>query len=218
MGIPEWDTILDAKLVWYPELEIGYYPVDDTTMPYDKAYFDRFRKQGESEIGILLNEARVDFVMKYLNSAICDIGIGSGTFIEWIIKKEKQVGTKEKIIYGFDINSHGVEWLVNHERFFDPYNYDIGAMSFWDSLEHIKDFSKLLRNVKQYAFISIPIFQDCGHVLKSKHYRKDEHCWYFTHKGLITVMRMFGFQLKDHNNIESEIGREDIGTYLFERK
>ena len=65
--------------------------------------------------------------------------------------------------------------------------------------------------------MSIPIFEDGEHVLRSKHYRKDEHVWYFTARGLINVFADCGFDLVDMSRIETDIGREDIGSFAFKR-
>ena len=37
-------------------------------------------------------------------------------------------------------------------------------------------------------FISLPDIPGPDEVLKSKHYRKDEHYWYFSKEGLIIFM------------------------------
>ncbi len=90
--------------------------------------------------------------------------------------------------YGFDINPYAVAWLKEVGKYKDPYPVD--SMSFWDSLEHI---------------------------LRSKHFRPDEHCWYWTKQGLQRFMSNFDFSLLEYNLMETEIGREDIGTFVFVR-
>lgn len=90
-------------------------------------------------------------------------------------------------------------------------------MSFWDSLEHIHNPTDLLDCIENYAFISTPIYKDKEHILRSKHFRPDEHCWYFTKDGIINFMSNFGFYCIEYSNIETEIGREDIGSFVFKR-
>jgi hypothetical protein len=65
--------------------------------------------------------------------------------------------------------------------------------------------------------VSCPIYENSEHILRSKHFRKDEHCWYWTEQGLITFMRHYGFEVVESNRMESDIGREDIGTFVFKR-
>jgi len=192
-----------SELNWLPEIGIGYYPVKEA--PYDKKYFERYQAMKNTEIGLALNKARVDLVAKYTDKDVLDIGIGSGAFVESIDNAK-----------GFDINPFAVEWLVENHRFKHPLR-GANSMTFWDSLEHIHDPREYLNNAKEYVFISCPIFKDCEHLLGSKHKRYDEHCWYFTEEGLIIFMWAFGFKCLEVNAMETEIGREDIKTFVFKR-
>jgi hypothetical protein len=76
----------------------------------------------------------------------------------------------------------------------------------------------LLQHITGYVFVSIPIFKDSDHILKSKHYRKDEHYWYFTDSGFKYFMDINGFDFIESNTMESELGRESIGTYVFKAR
>jgi hypothetical protein len=87
----------------------------------------------------------------------------------------------------------------------------------WDVLEHISDFQPLLVNVREWLFLSLPIFTDAKHALRSKHFRPDEHCWYFTRDGLVFAMKMCGFVLISESSVETDLGREDIGSFAFRR-
>ena len=159
----------------------------------------------QTDIGKTLNQARVNIVKEYEWNEIIDIGIGSGAFIKEFSNA-----------YGFDINPNAIEWLKQNNKWKEPSNVD--AMSFWDSLEHIHNPTELLGNIKKYAFVSCPIYTDKDHILRSKHFRPDEHCWYWTYEGLIKFMSNFGFYLLEYSNIETLIGREDIGSFTFKRK
>jgi len=194
------------SLLWLPEHGIGYYPVKES--PYDSAYFDKYVKYANTSMGIKLTEARVKFVDKYWKSNIVDIGIGCGDFIE----KRKNSKT-----FGFDINPKGVKWLCGRNIFFDPSKQKIEGATFWDSLEHIHDPNPILRNVTNWIFVSIPIYRDAEHILKSKHFRKDEHCWYFTNKGFLSWMASKGFECVEISQFESILGRQDIWSYVFKR-
>lgn len=194
----------DDRLVWLPELEIGYYPV--TASPYDRRYWNRYREQDATDMGRLLTEARVGWVRDHHREWIVDVGIGGGRFVEECPRA-----------LGFDINPNAVDWLKDRDCYFDPYVRGIEAASFWDSLEHIHNPGPLLRNITRRVFVSVPIFENAEHVIHSKHFRKDEHCWYFTAQGLAKFMRRFGFELRDSCRVETDLGREDIGTFYFER-
>src|SRR5215467_14106475 len=70
-----------ADLTWW-SIGIGYYPVMAGIAPYDRAYFDRFARQADTPIGRALMDARVAFVARHYQDNLCDVGIGSGAFIE----------------------------------------------------------------------------------------------------------------------------------------
>jgi hypothetical protein len=74
-----------------------------------------------------------------------------------------------------------------------------------------------LRCVRGMVFVSIPIFTDLDHIKRSKHYRPNEHLWYFTREGLVKWMHGHGFGLAEENRMETDLGREDIGTFVFHR-
>ncbi len=194
---------MKEKLLWLPEFGIGYYPVED--QPYDEQYWQKYLAMEQTDIGKTLNQARVNMVKEYEWNEIIDIGIGSGAFIKEFSNA-----------YGFDINPNAIEWLKQNNKWKEPSNVD--AMSFWDSLEHIHNPTELLGNINKYAFVSCPIYTDKDHILRSKHFRPDEHCWYWTYEGLIKFMSNFGFYLLEYSNIETLIGREDIGSFTFKRK
>lgn len=194
---------MKEKLLWLPDFGIGYYPVEEA--PYDEAYWEKYLKMEDTEIGHALNKARLDIVSKYSFDSLIDIGIGSGAFIK-----------ETPNYYGFDINPSAVEWLKSVGKYKEPSPVD--ALSFWDSIEHIHNPTALLENAKKYVFISTPIYTDKDHILRSKHFRPDEHCWYFTKDGIINYLGNFGFNCIEYSNIETELGREDIGSFVFVRK
>jgi hypothetical protein len=197
------DELAKDKLLWLPESGIGFYPVTDS--PYDESYFKKYVEMAKTDIGIKLTQARVDLVNKYTKDEVIDIGIGCGNFIE----------ARERT-YGFDINPFGVQWLNDNCKYKNPFNGS-NNLTFWDSLEHIHEPNNLLEKCNGYVFVSLPIFLSSEHILVSKHFRKDEHCWYFTDEGIKIFMWTHGFKCLESNTMESDIGREDIGTYVFER-
>jgi len=198
------ETFAQNNLQWLPEVGIGYYPVRD--MVYNEDYFAKYQMMADTEIGLRLNQARIDLVNKYTKLDVLDIGIGSGAFV---------IGRENT--YGYDINKSAVEWLIERKLYRHPFK-GANSLTFWDSLEHIHDPRLHLSGAKEYVFISAPIYIDSEHIKKSKHFRKDEHCWYWTHDGLVTFMDAFEFELVESNNMESLIGREDIETFVFKRK
>ena len=193
-----------ANLLWLPECGIGWYPV--TEQPYDDDYWQKYRRYDATPTGELLTTCRLDLVHRFNVGSVIDIGIGGGKFVE------SCPGA-----LGFDINPAAIDWLKSGGKWADPYATIFEAATFWDSLEHIHNPRPILRNVRRYCFVSLPIFKDCNHILRSKHFRKDEHCWYFTRRGINLFMRSFGFKQLERSTMEQACGREDIETYVFER-
>lgn len=194
-------------LTWDEERGYGHYPVKQEGRPYDASYFEKYCKMANTPIGNALTKARVDLVRKYYPGFnLVDVGIGSGQFV------------LSCDVLGYDVNSAGVEWLNQRNRFADMYIAQYDAMTFWDSLEHIDDMVAAVQHIDRFAFVSIPVFSGYDDVLASKHFRPDEHIHYFTVAGLIRWFDDQGFNCREYNQIESDIGREGIGTFVFERK
>lgn len=200
----------EKKLWWEQDIGCGYHPVDATC--YDKEYFDKYVGYESTEVGRGINNFRVRLTKSYDVGTVLDIGIGSGSYL-------KLLQLSAIRCRGYDINPVGIKWLNKHNLFCDAYEVDeVDTMTFWDSLEHIKDFWKLLDRVKKYVFISIPIFSDKKHIESSKHFRPDEHCWYFTKQCLMDLMAELGFKLCElRDNETTKYGREDILTFVFKR-
>lgn len=195
-------------LLWWPEEAIGFYPASAEGV-YGRSYFDKYVGYAKTEMGLELTRRRIELVSRHAGEAtIVDIGIGCGQFIE---------GRGVRNTFGYDVNPVGIRWLLDREVWWDPYSRDPENASFWDSLEHIRRPGDLLKRIKRIVAVSIPIFHDLDHVLRSKHFRPDEHFWYFTRGGLIACMKRRGFLLLEENWMEAELGREDIGTFVFSR-
>jgi hypothetical protein len=198
------------RLTWWPEIGIGHYPVEAGIAPYDQAYFDRFDRDAQTKLGRALMQARLNFVEEHYRGSLIDVGIGSGAFVNLRNRCNRET-------FGYDVNPAGIAWLEERRLFRNPYAGAFDAVSLWDVLEHIPRFDLLLANVREWLFTSLPIFQDAEHVLRSKHFRPDEHCWHFTRDGLMHAMAMCGFALVSESGIETELGREDIGMFAFRR-
>lgn len=200
-----------SSLIWYPEHGMGYYPVVDS--PYDQNYWDKYVGYANSETGKSITKDRISWVDRWIDSGhLTDIGIGCGHFIT-----ERNRKWNEGVTTGFDINPVGIDWLKSNILYSDPYKSETESVSLWDVLEHIHDPGPLLLNVKRYVFATIPIFHGPDQILRSKHFRRDEHCWYWTKDSFPVFMSWFGFRLLDRDDFEVRSGREDVMTFAFER-
>lgn len=193
------------SLVWMPERGMGHFPVKDAKCEY----FNEYRKLAQTEMGKAITQARIDLVESYIdNQMLVDIGIGSGDFIE----------KRKHLTFGYDIDRDAVAWLEKRGRYADVRSMIFPNATFWDSIEHLQCPEDILTGVKNCVFVSMPIFHDLDHLMGSKHLKKDEHRWYWTHNGFVSWMGEQGFKLFESNKMESRLGREDIETFVFRRR
>jgi len=198
------------ELNWCYEKDIMYQRDMSTSVPYDEDYYKKYLRYENTDISKKLNNGRANITQKYCCSLL-DIGVGSGEFIK---------NSKIKVC-GYDINPIAIEWLKLENIFLDPYKekIDVDGLSFWDSLEHIKDPNSLLSRLgkDKFVFISMPIFVDLHEIKSSKHYRPNEHFYYFTVRGMINYMSDSGFSIIEIDDFETKAGREDIQTFVFKK-
>lgn len=192
-----------SSLVWLPEHGIGHYPVPDNR-PYDADYFTRYQAMAETPMGQQLTAARIQLVVRHYQGPLLDVGIGSGQFVS---------GYPGAL--GFDVNPAGVAWLHQRNAYADLYANRWRALTMWDVLEHLDEPERAVQQATKFVFVSIPVFDNAEHVLRSKHFRPDEHIFYWTHEGLLKWFKAQGFTCVEHNTFESELGREGIGSYAF---
>lgn len=190
-----------SELIWWPHKGYGF-QAPNQPHPYDDKYFAHCQAQERTKVGRKLLLSRLDFLGGH-GKRVVDVGVGGGSFCELADCS------------GFDINPNAVTWLKSVNRFHDLERNECEIACFWDSLEHILSPEVLIKNVKREVFISMPIYESAEHVIKSKHYKPNEHLWYFTENGLIRWMNERGFYLVERNRDEERFGREDIGSYRF---
>lgn len=174
-------------------------------VPYDLAYWQNYVALDATERGHHLTRVRAEMVRRWCGPGeIVDIGIGGGAFV------------REMQCLGHDVNEHALQWLdIEKRRWWQ--DRDVDTLTFWDSLEHIYDHQPLLKQCKTYVFVSTPIYRDAEHCVTSKHFKPNEHIWYFTDRGLVRYFADNGFELQERNRDEERFGREGIGSYCFAR-
>ncbi|OZS41317.1 methyltransferase domain-containing protein, partial [Photobacterium sanguinicancri] len=131
--------------------------------------------------------------------------IGGGLFVE------------RSGAHGYDVNPEAVQWLKRRGSYRHPESLGPQTLTFWDSLEHIPDPVRMVQCAKQWVAVSMPIYESAEAVLSSPHYKPGEHLWYWTHEGLIQWFRRRGFECREHNTMETILGRRGIHSYMFER-
>lgn len=182
------------------------------SVAYNGAYFDKYVGYEGALIAQKINAGRVALVNRHIGAAgrLVDIGIGSGEFI-----KARGWPTT-----GHDVNAKALHWLdeqglrANPELF-----WTYQGFSFWDVLEHVPEPEDYFRRIRAGAFLftSIPVFERLDRIRQSKHYRPDEHYYYFTASGFVAWMALHGFSLIERSDFETCAGREAIKSFAFRR-
>ncbi len=184
----------------------------DRTNPisYDSEYLQKIKdKTNKKKISII----RKKLVDEHTPSGmILDMGCGDCSFIDTAYR-----------VYGYDIIPEIVKELKDKNIYRDPIELmpsDIVALTCWDSLEHMAEPKRFLSKITtQTLYVSIPIIRDIRRTRQWKHYRPDEHFWYFECTGFIQWMKEQGFSCIFVCDDEVEEGeREDIMTFVLRRE
>jgi SAM-dependent methyltransferase len=177
------------------------------TADYGADYFDKCAGYEGSEIGDAINAARIALVARHYTGRVCDVGIGSGTFV-----------SSRPDTFGIDINPRAIAWLRAHGLLAKGGDV-FAAHTFWDVLEHLPTPADYLDLVPLhgFVFVSIPIFADLYKIRESKHYRPGEHLYYWMHEGFVYWMGLHGFNMLESNDAETIAGRDSIRSYAFKR-
>lgn len=197
-------TGLNDTFLWSEELGRGWHT--RPAMRYEGQYFAHYQKLDNTQMGALLTRARLDLVGKYFppNETI-DIGIGGGRYVQ------------ESGGFGFDVCDDALKWLMKGGKYRSPYLYPTDAVTCWDSLEHIPDPALLLKQVREWLFVSLPICESREEWAASKHFKPGEHVHYFTRDGFLRWCAEQGFECVEMNRVESDLGREGIMSFAFKR-
>lgn len=213
-GDPVFDEGLAQGLVWQPALGMGFYPVQEDEEPYRNGaaqdYWDKYVGYARTPLGEAITQARVDLVRGWTLGPVVDVGIGCGAFIEAMCAAGATT-------YGCDVNPVAVTWLHHRGLWRSPWEGPVHAVSLWDVLEHLPDPAAMIANVRELVFTSLPVFACAEDVLTSKHFRPDEHRWYWSPDGLVHWMATQGFECIEHDQRETRLGRESIDTFAFRR-
>ena len=150
---------------------------------YDAAYAHQY----DSRPVAAMSELRWDFIQLFLHlapgSRILDIGYGNGAFL-------KHAENRGMEIFGIDV--HKENFGIPVVDLSTDLSFDL--ICFFDSLEHIPDFSDLFRLRSRHIAVSIPATPDF--VLQSprqwRHYKPGEHLHYFRPPSLDRLMQRWG--------------------------
>jgi len=174
---------------------------------YNKDYVENsYEKYGE--LTNYISYLRYGYLIASIKKtpySLLDFGYGNGAFLN--VCKEKI-----KNCYGYDIGEfdvpNGIERIMNINELYIKY---FNVISFFDSLEHVKDIYFLNRLDCEYIIISVPEYHNFSDewFKNWKHRRMNEHFWHFSEQALINFMRSQGFSLINISNIEDIIRKPE---------
>jgi 2-polyprenyl-3-methyl-5-hydroxy-6-metoxy-1,4-benzoquinol methylase len=195
------------------------YQVDRSKpIQYNIKYIKKLDKYRENiHMHESINKARVELVKEYVSGwkHVLDIGCGNLDFL-------KELNKSYILSHGYEVIPKSVDELKELNAYVDISDkdnlYEMDAVTMWDVLEHLKEPKEVLDKIPTgcLLMVSIPIFETFHKLEESRHYRPNEHLWYFTHSGFIAYME--GWQLLEYNDRETELGREGIRTYVFRKR
>lgn len=199
----------DGDLLLCTEAGVAYQRQLDHLVAYDETYFNKCASYEDQAIAIAINRGRIELVAKHYSpiARVVDIGIGSGEFIK-----------KRPNTWGRDVNPVAEAWLRDRRLWAEDLQ-QFQAFTFWDVIEHVPRPAEYFAAVpaRGYLFTSMPIFADLARIRESKHYRPDEHIYYWTEPGFIRWMARHGFDLLERQTFEIEAGRDSIYSYAFQK-
>ncbi len=202
-------AVADRDLMLCPDHGAAYQRDMGTLVPYDAAYFDKYVGYEGQDVAIKINEGRVAIVDRhcFAGSKVCDIGIGSGEFIR-----------SRPNTFGHDVNPKAIDWLKSQGLWAAALGA-FNAFTFWDVIEHVPEPDSYFRHVPAggYLFTSLPIFKYLHRIRESRHYRPNEHLYYWTQAGFVAWMALNRFRLLERQNFEIAAGRDSIWSFAFRR-
>lgn len=180
---------------------------------YDKTYLNKCLGYEGSDISNKINDGRIKAVAKYSGEThrCLDIGIGSGEFI-------KRRNKYDRITFGTDVNRSAIDWLKEFKCLREDLT-EFDCFTMWDVLEHVETPESYFKRMSKGSvlYVSIPIFESLNDIVESRHYRPNEHLYYFTHAGFVAYMNNWGFRILEVQDFETKAGRENIKTYICKK-
>ena len=210
--IKHYKGTLNAELGLYmsDERGVAWQKSMEKRVPYDLSYFNKCASYDGSNIANAINKGRIDLVDKYVGkkATVLDVGIGSGEFIR----------SRPGPTFGTDINPIAIKWLKNRDKYSDTWE-KFSAFTFWDVIEHVESPQNYFRAIPKdaYLFTSLPIFDKLEDIKNSKHYRPNEHLYYWTNDGFINWMKEYRFDCLETTYYEQMAGRSKINSYAFKK-
>jgi hypothetical protein len=156
----------------------------DLNEVYDNEYLQKYMKNANTELGRTIYRCRWELIQKYIKEgSLLDYGCGPNAF--------NDQGSDVFDRYGYDINPYSGFNKIPFRR------WDI--VTFWDSLEHIPNFYETIKRFDaKWLFITCPNVESVqGSITQWRHYRPEEHLFYFDRHSLKIILQALGYKIKE---------------------
>lgn len=206
--IERFTAVEDGDLMLCHDFGVAYQKDRSKLVPYDAPYYAKCAGYDGSEIAEQINAGRIAMVGRHVGqNRIVDVGIGSGEFIR-----------KRPNTFGHDVNPVAMEWLKRNDLWTNRLE-GFAGVSMWDVIEHVETPETYFRQIPLggHLFCSLPIMRGLGSIRASKHYRPNEHIYYFEEHGFLGWMELHGFQCLETATFEIDAGRDSIFSYALRR-
>lgn len=212
-------------------------------MIYDEQYFKGYSKYSgtKEETDLMLFRVKdiLEKAFQYLTPGtknIVDLGCATGPFLR---HAQLNMNTGDNFFTGIDINPYCVAYCVNTGvKAFTPEMYDyfckdkeVDIMTFWDSLEHLRDPKAILDQYKpKIICASMPCLDGFREAFPNediqlwKHWKPLEHLWSFDIETLTKFLDNAGYEIVYFTTDESKfrkdeaLGDKNIMTVIARRK
>jgi 2-polyprenyl-3-methyl-5-hydroxy-6-metoxy-1,4-benzoquinol methylase len=206
--IRRFDAQADSDLVLCEHRGVAYQrDMTKGRKAYDAAYLANYEAYARGPIAEALNNGRMAMLLRHASGrSVLDVGAATGVFV----RRAREAGLDAR---GFDVIPEAVERLG---EFYADRPEDFGAVTFWDSLEHMEDPGAYLERVPKGAIVlvALPVL-DLRKIRTSKHYKPGEHLYYWSDVGFVAWMELYGFRVLERSDHETAAGRESIAAFAF---
>lgn len=177
-----------------------------------------YRKRFATPLGQAINAWRAWWVTSIVgeDATLLDYGAGVGAFISVMADKCGDLFWAEvnEFMRG-DLAFHYLDF-----REYRPGEDKPDAVTFWDVFEHLSDpWAVLEETGANTAFVTIPYIDEFDEPKNSKHYKPNEHQWYWTRVGFMLDAKAHGWVAEIHsdNPEERTFRREKVASFLLTR-
>jgi len=178
---------------------------------YNESYLEKYDKI--KDLCYNMAYLRYGIASRVKFNSVFDFGYGTGEFLEVCAKANKSC-------YGYDPINRKIKDVYTECNPSSPINNHYDLVTFFDSLEHMKDID-FIKNIKcNYVIVSVPCMPNEG-FNNWLHKRPNEHLYHFNVSSLKNHFESKGYKCLSIGNPEDVIRQSELKpniiTGIFEK-